>query len=206
MKRGKYYIYSGRCLLHIINRSKVLLIGFHWLPGVFLYVSDWLIQFTAKKNNKWIVTSIHNGNKALKADKSSTQIMINKNEFQWDAYRPLVARTFQHVCSQGGVCSGGVCSRGMSAPGGACLLSRGVSQHAMRQTPSPVNRMTDRCKNITLPQTSFAGGNYWSMNWDQFEDRVCYLWLGGLYGNILVSYTKGSNLTQISLLNLMNWI
>ena len=32
-----------------------------------------------------------------------------------------------------------------------------VSQHALRQTP-PVNRMTDRCKNITLPQTSFAGG------------------------------------------------
>ena len=26
--------------------------------------------------------------------------------------------------------------------------------------PAPVNRMTDRCKNITLPQTSFAGGNY----------------------------------------------
>ena len=25
--------------------------------------------------------------------------------------------------------------------------------------PSPVNRMTDRCKNITLPQTSVAGGN-----------------------------------------------
>ena len=24
----------------------------------------------------------------------------------------------------------------------------------------PVNRMTDRCKNITLPQTSFAGGKY----------------------------------------------
>ena len=24
---------------------------------------------------------------------------------------------------------------------------------------TPVNRMTDRCKNITLPQTSFAGGN-----------------------------------------------
>ena len=23
----------------------------------------------------------------------------------------------------------------------------------------PVNKMTDRCKNITLPQTSFAGGN-----------------------------------------------
>ena len=24
----------------------------------------------------------------------------------------------------------------------------------------PVNRLTDRCKNITLPQTSFAGGNH----------------------------------------------
>ena len=27
------------------------------------------------------------------------------------------------------------------------------------QTPSPINRMTDRCKIITLPQTSFAGNN-----------------------------------------------
>ena len=26
--------------------------------------------------------------------------------------------------------------------------------------PPPVNRMTDRCKNITFPQTSIAGGNY----------------------------------------------
>ena len=25
-------------------------------------------------------------------------------------------------------------------------------------TPAPVNRMTNRCKNITLPQTSFVGG------------------------------------------------
>ena len=24
----------------------------------------------------------------------------------------------------------------------------------------PVDRMTDMCKNITLPQTSFGGGNY----------------------------------------------
>ena len=36
--------------------------------------------------------------------------------------------------------------------------------HTTNQTPPwsrhpPVNRMTDRCKNITLPQTSFAGGN-----------------------------------------------
>ena len=30
----------------------------------------------------------------------------------------------------------------------------------LRYTPSPVNRMTDGCKNITLLQTSFAGGKY----------------------------------------------
>ena len=36
----------------------------------------------------------------------------------------------------------------------------------LMQTPlnadPPVNRMTHRCKNITLPQTSFAGGKYHS--------------------------------------------
>ena len=51
----------------------------------------------------------------------------------------------------GGVCSGGICSQGVST-----LLWGGVvSQHALRQTPHPpVNRMTDRCKNITLATTS----------------------------------------------------
>ena len=37
--------------------------------------------------------------------------------------------------------------------GGGC-----VSQHTMGQTLPTVNRMTDRCKNMTLSQTSFAGG------------------------------------------------
>ena len=78
----------------------------------------------------------------------------------------------------GGVCSGGVCSRGMSALGGCvpgpvgvcsggCLLlggctwswGRGVCSRGCQVLP-PVNRMTNRCKNITLPQTSFAGGKY----------------------------------------------
>ena len=30
--------------------------------------------------------------------------------------------------------------------------------YLVRYSPPPVNRMTNRCKNITLPQTSFAGG------------------------------------------------
>ena len=31
--------------------------------------------------------------------------------------------------------------------------------------PPPVNRMTNRCKNITLPQTSFAGGKNLLSHW-----------------------------------------
>ena len=42
---------------------------------------------------------------------------------------------------------------GVYLPGGGRYLPR-------YSPPPPVNRMTDRCKNITLPQTSFAGGNY----------------------------------------------
>ena len=64
----------------------------------------------------------------------------------------------------GGVCSGGGGCLPLSALGGSvprgCLL-RGVSahggvlsQHAPRQTPPLVNRMTKRCKNITLATTS----------------------------------------------------
>ena len=46
----------------------------------------------------------------------------------------------------GGLLQEGACSRRGSAPGGS------VSQHALRlrQTPSPLDRMTDTCKNITF--------------------------------------------------------
>ena len=69
------------------------------------------------------------------------------------------------VLPVGGVLPGGVCFPGGFFPGGVCVLPRGasrgvclpggcfpgglVSKHALRQTP-PVNRMTDRCKNITF--------------------------------------------------------
>ena len=45
--------------------------------------------------------------------------------------------------------------------------SGGVSQHALRWNP-PVNRMTNRCKNITLPQTSFVGDKNGSMFYEKF--------------------------------------
>ena len=59
---------------------------------------------------------------------------------------------------------GSACSRGgLPGPGGVYLVWGGlvpgsggvVSQHALRQNPPPpVNRMTNRCKNITLATTS----------------------------------------------------
>ena len=50
---------------------------------------------------------------------------------------------------QGGLLQGGVPGLGGSAPGG------GVSQHALRQTPSPPpwrEFLTHACENITLAQ------------------------------------------------------
>ena len=58
-------------------------------------------------------------------------------------------------------CAGRVCSWGCLLPGG--VLSGGVCSRgcipACNGADPPVNRMIDRCKNITLSQTSFAGGN-----------------------------------------------
>ena len=61
------------------------------------------------------------------------------------------------VCFGGCLLPGGVLSQwGCLLPGGVCsggvvCFCRGcVSQHALRQTPPPVNRMTDRRKNITF--------------------------------------------------------
>ena len=44
---------------------------------------------------------------------------------------------------------------GLHGPGGG----RGGIPACIEADPPPVNRMTDRCRNITLAQTSFAGGN-----------------------------------------------
>ena len=75
------------------------------------------------------------------------------------------------VCSQGvsalgGVCSGGgVCSRGSAPRGclllGGCLFLGGVvSQHALRQTPPPVNRITHiPVKTLPWPNFVAAGKN-----------------------------------------------
>ena len=96
----------------------------------------------------------------------------------WGVCLPMVLG----VCSQG-VCSwrvstpGGVPAYGhggcllwgvLSAPGGSLPMVRGSAClwhpggiptcNGADPPPSHVNRMTDRGKNIILPQTSFAGG------------------------------------------------
>ena len=70
---------------------------------------------------------------------------------------------------QGGVCTW---SGGVSAPGPGGVCSRSQGRGCLLQVPRgcqvlpPVNRMTNRCKNITLSQTSLAGGN---------KVKLCYI-------------------------------
>ena len=57
---------------------------------------------------------------------------------------------------------GGWCVPGLG--GGRCMVPADCMVPGGVHGPRgpPVNRMTNRCKNITLHQTSFAGGNYGS--------------------------------------------
>ena len=70
------------------------------------------------------------------------------------------------ICIQGGLHPGGFPSRGRGVGvciqedlhlGGGGLHPGGSASGGWTDPIFPVNRMTDRCKNITLPQTSFAG-------------------------------------------------
>ena len=79
------------------------------------------------------------------------------------------------VCLQGGLpnnrgsasgrgcASWGLSNLGGLHPGGGVCPTAGGRHRGVCPTRGwadpPVNRMTYRCKNITLPQTSFAGGN-----------------------------------------------
>ena len=64
----------------------------------------------------------------------------------------------QHALPGGGMyLPGGVPARGCTCLGG--VPARGYLPAGYLPRYPPMNRMTDRCKNITLPQTSFEGGN-----------------------------------------------
>ena len=105
----------------------------------------------------------------------SRQIRYNKNAFQQDAYRPLVARISQHALLPGGLPQ---CMLGYHPPLAPDppppRLGTPRTRPPLRPdpprpgtprphlppaphlpgpgTPPPMNRITDTCKNITLPQ------------------------------------------------------
>ena len=53
----------------------------------------------------------------------------------------------------------GVLSRGVSLSGGPLYREVSVQGHPPGHRPPAPRGQTDACENITLPQTSFAGGN-----------------------------------------------
>ena len=61
-------------------------------------------------------------------------------------------RCVQRVCVRGDVCPGVCVCPGWGRQGWVCIPACNGADLP------PLNRTTDRCKNITLPQTSFVGG------------------------------------------------
>ena len=78
------------------------------------------------------------------------KIRINKNAFQYYGYHPLQWPPGRGVSAQGDVCLWGCLSGGCAREGRVVCLG-GVSI----RTP-PVNRITDRCKNITFANFVWA--------------------------------------------------
>ena len=85
-------------------------------------------------------------------------LTVSQHALMWGVYLPK-----GDVPAQGGVPAQGVYLPRVKG----CTCPQG---YLPRYSPTPVNRMTDRCKNITLPQTSFAGGN-----------KSCYLSMMGFF-------------------------
>ena len=93
-----------------------------------------------------------------------------------------------HSCPGGGytcpggryTCPGGGVPANRGAPARGAVPALGVCTWGYLPRYSlprpPVNRMTDRCKNITLSQTSFAGGNKFSKKVTSDRDWTCDPW------------------------------
>ena len=81
---------------------------------------------------------------------SNERLNLNETSMHSSRMRTASLLTIPTVSEEGGAV------RGVSARGGICPV--GVSAPLHAGIHPPVNRMTDRCKNITLPQTSFVGG------------------------------------------------
>ena len=96
--------------------------------------------------------------------------LLPRGVCSWRVCLPQGGVCFQRVSASGGcLLLGGLLWMGCLPPGsvcpqrcllrgcllpGVCVLWGVVSQHALTQTPPPVNRMTNSSKNITLATTS----------------------------------------------------
>ena len=80
-----------------------------------------------------------------------------------------------HTCPGGCTCWG---VPGLGVPGGGCTWLGGCTWSGT-PTPHPVNRMTDRCKNITLAKTSFRPVNI------LYSIGGTWMWPTGVYKCLL---------------------
>ena len=115
------------------------------------------------KNNAWN----HRGNRSVTMSTCNLKTMAEiKQDCITVGCLPPACCPYLPACTVlGGVCSWRGC---LPLVWGGCLplvpgrclplVLGGCIPACNGADPSPVNRMTDRCKNITLPQTSFAGG------------------------------------------------
>ena len=110
----------------------------------------------------------------IRTIRCSSRLARGERSLPWGRVSTRWVSAWGDVC-QGCICPGGVCPGGCLVRGrclpirSVCVCAWGGGVHL-----SPMNRMTDRCKNITLPLTSFAGGNKaLSIIW--FEAR-CTIW------------------------------
>ena len=101
------------------------------------------IHTATRRHGEWDFDALH----TVQAD-----YRCNKNAFQWDAYCPVQWPSD----GGGGLSSDGCLPRGDVCPGrvsGFWVSAQGVyTPRTQRQTPPPVNRITDRCQSITFPQ------------------------------------------------------
>ena len=82
-----------------------------------------------------------------------------------------------------------------------CMPPRQPRMPPCNHTRPPVNRMTNRCKNITLPQTSFAGGNnrLAHLLWEVLEPPPEFFTSTQKVGNVLIKgfYSRGQKLPPV---------
>ena len=106
-------------------------------------------------------------------DLLSANYSLNKNAFQWDAYRPLVVRISQHALLPGGCTCQGVPAWERTCPGGylpgGVYLPRGVYLPTgctcpgvylpggyLPRYPPWTEWLTHRCKNVTFANFVFG--------------------------------------------------